>query len=198
MNKALLNEIAKRPDYQEALDSEMQPSYASAFKFAQAAHDGQTYGDGVPYSKHFIDVSVIAMSCSIASKADHNFALVIGVLHDVIEDTDVDFYDITANFGLPVAAAVKALSKDPNVPTDQQMDKVLEQIALEPREVAIVKMADRYCNLRSIQESWSTKKAIRYMEESEKIADRLGGASDCMYQKLVDQIAIYRIVIANR
>ena len=169
----------------------------TVFDFISDAHAGQTYGL-LPYSVHAYSVALTAGVGAVASGADINFAMTVGALHDVLEDTDVSFDQLRAVFGLDVAAAVKALSKDPRLNKSDQMDKVLQNVALEPREVAIVKMADRYENLKTIPTDWSAARALAYALEARKIADALGGASDYMYVKLCKQIDVYQKMIVDR
>jgi (p)ppGpp synthase/HD superfamily hydrolase len=97
----------------------MQPSwsqddYIRAYRFAAAAHHGQMVPcTDLPYIMHlsFVSMEVIA-ALNVEHHRDGNLAVVCALLHDVIEDTDVTYQQVEAEFGERVAEGVLALSKD--------------------------------------------------------------------------------------
>ena len=47
--------------------------------------------------------------------------MTVAILHDTIEDSDVTYQDLVENFGVKVANAVLALSRDESVEFDKQI-----------------------------------------------------------------------------
>lgn len=75
-----------------------------AKRIAYKAHEGQTDMSGMPYIEHPL---VVSYRCgSIDSK-------IVGMLHDVIEDTDVSYDDLRAE-GFPehIIEAVRCVTKE--------------------------------------------------------------------------------------
>ena len=62
---------------------------------------------------------------------DTGFAIQVALLHDTIEDTSATFEELATRFELNVAYAVAALTKNEDLPKDQQMqdDSVLGEFS---------------------------------------------------------------------
>lgn len=115
--------------------------------FAIAAHGQQLYGD-VPYVRHLDDV--------VAILSDYGpLAMVVGYLHDVVEDTDKTIDDIAQEFGDEVARYVEIVT-DPSGKNRKERKEALCRRLHELDAVAhlalIVKAADRLANLRKAVE----------------------------------------------
>ena len=91
---------------------------AQAYKVASLAHEGQKRYTGEPYISHPIEVARILASMHM----DHE-CIMAAMLHDVIEDTNIEKSTIVAQFGEKVAELVDGVSK-------------LKQISFESREQA--------------------------------------------------------------
>ncbi len=130
--------------------------YDRAWRFAAAAHLGQKLpGTDLPYAVH---VALVCMEVMAALRAepgwDEDLAVQCALLHDVVEDTAVSGEEVRATFGASVAAGVLALSKDPALPRSEQMADSLRRIREQPREVWLVKLADRITNLAPPPSYW--------------------------------------------
>ncbi|MEO1494947.1 MAG: HD domain-containing protein [Pseudomonadota bacterium] len=90
-------------------------SIGAAFELALAAHAGQTDKSGEPYIAHVVRV---------AAGVEGTDAIIIALLHDVVEDTDVSLETVADRFGPKIAAAVDALSKRGNEPLEDYMSRV--------------------------------------------------------------------------
>ncbi len=155
--------------------------------FAIRAHQGQKmkYPCDVDYSAHIFGVALTAFE--FAKDENVNFDLVVSValLHDTIEDTSVTYQDIENQFGKEIADGVLALTKNENLPKEQQMEDSLNRILkLDKKEIAIVKLADRCFNTRCRVENWSIEKQEQYSREAKNICDKIG----FYCPKLKDQI----------
>ena len=110
---------------------------SDATTFATAAHDGQVDKAGVPYIQHPLRVmdQTLAWGLPVPIRA-------AAVLHDVVEDTNVEIEEIVAKFGNEVADPLRALTHPRGEPYLGYIDRVIEA---GPYVMAI-KMADMLDN----------------------------------------------------
>lgn len=94
-------------------------------------------------------------------------------------------------FGPAVTDGVLALSKDPGVVKADQMADSLRRIQLQPREIWIVKLADRTANLADPPPHWTIEKRRAYRAEASSIADALGSACAALDARLRARILAY-------
>jgi (p)ppGpp synthase/HD superfamily hydrolase len=165
-----------------------------AFRFAAERHLGQLYpGTDLPYLVHLGQV-VLTLLPALAAQGDldHDLALTCAVLHDTIEDTGTTREEILAGFGAPVASGVAALSKDPRLGREAAMADSLDRIVLEPREIWLVKLADRVANMDARAAHWTAEKHRAYAREARLILDRLGPASEILSLALAERIGAWQ------
>jgi len=116
------------------------------------------------------------------------------ILHDSLEDTELEEATISGQFGHQVLAGVKALTKNESLPTKRaQMEDSLARIMAQPREVAVVKLCDRINNLSPAPAYWGEEKRRAYRAEAELILEQLGAASPVAAVRLRKKIAAYEI-----
>jgi GTP diphosphokinase / guanosine-3',5'-bis(diphosphate) 3'-diphosphatase len=127
-----------------------------AFEVARRAHGKQRRKSGEPYLMHPIEVARICVQ---------EFGLgatsaVAGLLHDVVEDTNVTQEDISREFGAKIsgivesltklgALTIRTLSESPESPQAENFKKILLTISKDVR-VVLIKMADRLHNMRTL------------------------------------------------
>lgn len=172
-----------------------QDKYLKALDFAALHHDGQSVlGTGFPYLNHLFGVSMEVMACIASGDGidDCDLAVICAVLHDTIEDTKVDYSMIEKEFGKKAADGVLALTKNDNLGSNEEKIKdSLARIKKQPREIWIVKLADRINNLKRPPESWSRIKIENYKKMSEIILVELGFASSFLSKRLDNKIKEY-------
>jgi (p)ppGpp synthase/HD superfamily hydrolase len=135
-------------------------------------------GTEMPYVVHVASVAAeVIAALPATSLAEPELAVLCALLHDTIEDTATTHAEVAAAFGAKVADGVQALSKNAALPKGEQMADSLRRIKLQPREVWIVKLADRIVNLAVPPDYWTRDKRVRYRDEALAIADALGAAS---------------------
>ncbi len=123
-----------------------------AIQFATAAHEGQFRYDGVtPYIVHPIDVAEIVY----AAGGDES-QICAALLHDVVEDCEVELATIEKEFGKDVAALVDDLTNRAtldmgNRATRKQFENA--RIAKTSARAKMVKLADIMSNARTINEA---------------------------------------------
>lgn len=172
-----------------------QEIYRKAYRFAAEAHNGQALpGTNLPYIMHisFVCMEVMAaLECE--SDRNGNLAIQCALLHDVIEDSDVTFEGVAAEFGAEVAAGVLALTKNARLDKTVQMEDSLRRIQKQPFEVWLVKMADRISNLGPPPLDWKRDKIGRYRKEAIEIHSALEEASAFLSDRLFRKIKAYEI-----
>ena len=116
------------------------------------------------------------------------------LLHDTLEDTATTFADLEQSFGSEIARGVLALTKDKKLPgKEAQMQESLACILEQPREVWMVKLADRITNLQPPPAYWDVEKIQRYRAEAVHIMETLAEASPYLSGRLREKIDRYAI-----
>lgn len=174
---------------------EVQNQYQKAIIFATSKHmeKGQKVPDtDMPYVVHLSNVAmeiIIAASNSDNFKLD--FAVQVALLHDTIEDTSTKIEELENKFGTKIAQAVSALTKNSNLPKDEQMQDSLSRIKVLQPEVWAVKLADRITNLQSPPSYWNNQKKINYQNEARIILEELKAGNEFLAMRLETKIAEY-------
>jgi GTP diphosphokinase / guanosine-3',5'-bis(diphosphate) 3'-diphosphatase len=122
-----------------------------AYKFTDVAHAGQVRHSGEPYVSHCVEVARILADLQLDTTT-----VACGLLHDIVEDTDVTVQDVEREFGTEVAQIVDGLTKIANLPMSSREErqvenyrKLLLSIAKDAR-VILIKLADRLHNMRTL------------------------------------------------
>ena len=171
-----------------------QDTYIKAYRFAAEAHNGQLVpGTDLPYIVH---ISLVAMEITAALAVEQvdnpDLAVQVALLHDTIEDTDVTYDDVKEQFGTDVADGVMALTIDETIGPDlgkferrwMQLEDYLSRIKQQPREIWMVKMADRITNLQPPPEHWDDRMIERYRDGAKLIYKELAPASEFLGERL--------------
>ena len=177
-----------------------QDQYIKAWNFASVAHNQQLVpGTDNPYINHIGLVAMEVMSaCSrqtiVRSTSEQaTLAVLCALLHDTIEDTTTTYDDLVEQFGLEVAKGVLALTKDNALPTKQaKMVDSLNRIKQQPKDVWLVKLADRITNLQIPPAHWNKEKINNYSLEATLILTELGSANEYLGTRLKNKIADYQ------
>lgn len=162
---------------------------ARAFLVAYGAHSGVMRKSGEPYIVHPIEVANILAQMRLDGET-----MAAGLLHDVVEDTDVTLAQLQELFGERVAQLVDGTTKlgkiqwlpDSEDVTTRQ-DREREQQAESLRKmflamvddigVVLIKLADRLHNMRTLG-SMRRDKQVRIAQQTMEIyaplANRLG------------------------
>ena len=116
---------------------------------------------------------------------------IVALLHDVIEDTPCTYEDVLDHFPRPVADAVLALTKNEELPREEQIPDSLGRIKSMPKEVWSVKLADRISNMHEPPPSWSREKKVKYREDARLILSELRGGNAYLESRLSGLIQAY-------
>jgi len=167
--------------------------FVRALDFAARAHGEQKVpGTGFPYVVHVTKVAAeVLRACVETPGLDADLALACALLHDSVEDAGVTRDELAKHFGPEVAAGVAALTKDETLPKEQRMADSLARIRQQPREVWLVKLADRVTNLEEPPHDWSREKRLAYQAEARAIHAALAEAHAGLGARLEARIEDY-------
>jgi guanosine-3',5'-bis(diphosphate) 3'-pyrophosphohydrolase len=149
-----------------------------AYVFAARAHKGQVRRSGEAYLSHPLEVAAM-----LADMHLDRTTLAAGLLHDVLEDTEVTAAEIKEAFGKDVAALVEGVTKISRVQTaspETRRAETIRKIILamtDDLRVIFIKLADRIHNLKTLKfldEEKQTQIARETLEIYVPIANRLG------------------------
>jgi GTP diphosphokinase / guanosine-3',5'-bis(diphosphate) 3'-diphosphatase len=156
------------------------PLIRKAYEFSDRVHAGQLRETGDHYIEHCLEVAFI-----LAEQHMDSTTIAAGLLHDVVEDTQVTIEEIQKEFGDEIAHMVNGLTKLSNLTykstTEKQVDYFRKMILSmsEDIRVIIIKLADRLHNMSTIDPLPLDRKqpiAIETREIYAPIAHRLGMA----------------------
>lgn len=168
-----------------------QDLFKTTVDFAAKAHaDQKIISSGAPYVVHVVKVATEIL-CVADGSFDVDFAMQCALLHDCVEDAGVTWGELERTFGKRVADGVQALTKDEKIPRIDRMVDALRRILTQPREVAMVKLADRITNMEPPPAQWSAEKVREYRAEANRIHDMLKDAHAGLAKRLHEKIAVY-------
>ena len=149
-----------------------------AYIVARDAHDGQMRSSGDPYITH-----PVAVALNLAKMHLDHETLMAALLHDVIEDTEVEKQDLADLFGDTVAELVEGVSKLDKLKFDNKEEMQAENFRkmvlamVQDIRVILIKLADRTHNMRTLESLRPDKRrriARETLEIYAPIANRLG------------------------
>ncbi len=126
-----------------------------AYRVANKAHSGQVRVSGEPYISHSMAVAKILCSLGVDIKT-----VAAGLLHDVLEDSEMTRAQLVAEVGEEVTALVDGVTKISTLACANAAEPHLEKQAYNMRKmliatakdvrVILIKLADRLHNMRTI------------------------------------------------
>jgi GTP diphosphokinase / guanosine-3',5'-bis(diphosphate) 3'-diphosphatase len=153
-------------------------SLDAVFQFAYEHHNNQRRDSGEPYLMHPLHVATILADMRMDLVTVHT-----GLLHDIVEDTNVGIEEIRRTFGEEVARCVDGVTKLGKLSFMSAEDRQAESFRkmllamVDDIRVIIVKLADRLHNMRTLQ-YLSAERRQRISQETFEIyapiAHRLG------------------------
>jgi len=99
----------------------------------------------IPYIVHILDVTSILMKNNCSERV-----IVSGILHDIIEDTDVTIDEIRNQFGTEVSEIVSKLSEDKSKTWEERKQKNMDTLMHGSEEMMLVRCADILSNAKDL------------------------------------------------
>lgn len=159
-----------------------------AYRTAAARHGDQLRKSGEPYIIHPICVAMILADLELDKES-----IIAGILHDVVEDTDMTLQQVAQEFGEEIAMLVDGVTKltqinwsreelkdDQRVAEDEIQAENLRKMFLAMAKdirVILIKLADRLHNMRTLQYTPPHRQKVKAKETLDifsPIAARLG------------------------
>ncbi len=150
-----------------------------AYAVAKKAHSGQFRKSGEPYIIHPLCVGIILTELKLDKES-----ISAGLLHDVVEDTDMTLEELEDLFGSEVAFLVDGVTKlgqigDISDKTEEQAENLKKMFIAMAKDirVLIIKLADRLHNIRTLNFRKPEKRikvARETMDIYAPLAQRLG------------------------
>lgn len=176
-----------------------------AFNTSMEAHKGMRRRSGDPYIYHPLAVAQIAVD----EIGLGTTSIIAALLHDVVEDTEMELEDVEREFGTKIAKIIDGLTKISGVfeyGSSEQAENFRKMLLTlsEDVRVILVKLADRLHNMRTL-DSMPRHKQLRIASETmylyAPLAHRLGlyaikSELEDLYLKYTDGEA-YRNIVEN-
>lgn len=159
-----------------------------AYYKAETAHSGQTRKSGEPYFTHCVAVANILAEMKLDAEA-----VSAALMHDIIEDTEVTYDELHAEFGKTIADLVQGVTKLTKLPinidkevngrrprdTDRELEYIRKMLLTmgDDVRVVLIKLADRLHNMRTLGYMRPLKQeqiARETMDIYAPLANRLG------------------------
>lgn len=145
---------------------------AKAIDFAAREHSPQRRKGAAaePYVNHLAEVA--ALVAEATQGADANL-VIAAYLHDTIEDCEVPYEILLAEFGKDVADLVREVTDDKNLLKTERKRLQVEHARSATPRAKHIKLADKISNLNSILASppadWSAERKREYFEWAAKV-----------------------------
>lgn len=145
------------------------PLLRKAYEFSNKAHQGQFRESGDPYIQHCLEVAFI-----LAEQHLDTDTITAGMIHDVIEETNIKLEEIEKEFGEGIAKLVDGVTKIGEIKFESAEEeqaeyyrKMLLSMAKDIR-VIIIKLADRLHNMRTL-DALPREKQLRIAQETKEV-----------------------------
>ncbi len=176
-------------DYLPAIQPNEVGLITAAYQLAERAHSGQKRRSGEPYFTHCVAVASILAEMKLDAET-----IAAGLLHDVVEDSDITGEALQSEFGSTIAKLVDGVTKLKNLPiknvspvgdsrrtstVNREMEYIRKMLLTmgDDVRVVLIKLADRLHNMRTLGYMPPNKQqaiAQETMDIFAPLANRLG------------------------
>ncbi|MEK7497157.1 MAG: HD domain-containing protein [Patescibacteria group bacterium] len=171
----------------------MSPKLLKALNFAAIAHHGQKRADGItPYIVHPFAVGFILLKYGYSEDV-----VIVGILHDVIEDTKFSEIDIRKRFGKRISTMVLGVTENNKITSNKEKFKLYKyNLKKSDNNTKAICAADMLHNRQSILMELENKfdiwKALgtnkgRYLKKS---YEKLTIIKEAINNELVQEVEI--------
>ncbi len=174
----MLNRIEKFKQKLTRYTEKERERIIEAAKWAKELHSEQQRASGEPYFIHPLQVAEILIDMQLDCEA-----VIAALLHDILEDTQIEEAELRRRFGRQVSALVDGVTKisivkakSKSVQESETIRKMLFAMTKDIR-VIIIKLADKFHNMSTLQYLPKEKRksiATECLDIYAPLADRLG------------------------
>jgi GTP diphosphokinase / guanosine-3',5'-bis(diphosphate) 3'-diphosphatase len=104
-----------------------------------------------------------------------------------IEDTETTEEELCTTFGDEIAQIVVEMTDDKSLPKEERKRLQIEHTHRMSREGALVKLADKICNLRDVAANpplgWNLERQVEYFDWAKAVVDGLPRVSEYLLTK---------------
>ncbi len=173
MNPAVEELLALKPH----ISKEEQDLITNAFHYSQKAHTGQVRNSGEPYFTH-----VFATAKILAEMNADPITISAGLLHDLVEDTEITAEELQKHFGEEIVTLVEGVTKLGHLKyqgVERHAESLRKFFIASANDIRVVtiKLADRLHNISTLKHVRPEKQkriALETLEIYARLADRLG------------------------
>lgn len=149
-----------------------------AYEFAQNAHEGHTRYSGEPYFNHLVETAKTLAQIGMGPRT-----IAAGLLHDSIEDVDIQPEDIEQAFGTEILFLVQGVTKLGHIKyrgAERHTESLRKLFVATSQDIRVlmIKLADRLHNMRTLhsipREDKRKRIAMETLEIYAPLAYRLG------------------------
>jgi (p)ppGpp synthase/HD superfamily hydrolase len=127
-----------------------------------------------PYINHLLEVADLVANATAEPDVP---AVIAALLHDCIEDAGVTRQEIAERFGDEIAGVVVELTDDKSLEKEERKRLQVVNAAKKSPRAALVKLADKVSNLRSMLNSppadWDEERRRQYFIWAKQVVDGL-------------------------
>lgn len=148
-----------------------------AYHFAEHAHKDQLRNSGEPYFTHVFETAKTLATLGMDTKT-----IVAGLLHDVLEDTNIKEEELEREFGKEIVELVKGVTKLGTMKyrgSERHVESLRKFFLAMSNDlrILIIKLSDRLHNVRTLKHVRPDKQkriALETIEIHARLADRIG------------------------
>jgi GTP diphosphokinase / guanosine-3',5'-bis(diphosphate) 3'-diphosphatase len=148
--------------------------HAVSFAAEKHRHQRRKDKEASPYINHPIALASVLTG---VGGIEDVVVLQAALLHDTVEDTDTTYEELVEQFGQQVADIVMEVTDDKQLEKARRKALQIERAPDTSREAALVKLADKICNLRDVASSppdrWTLERRQEYFDWARRVVDGL-------------------------
>jgi guanosine-3',5'-bis(diphosphate) 3'-pyrophosphohydrolase len=156
---------------------------AAAFAADKHRHQRRKDADASPYINH--PLALADLLANVGGVTDP-VVLCAAILHDTIEDTETDYAELVAAFGVEIADVVAEVTDDKNLKPAERKRLQVVKAASKSERAKLVKLADKTCNLRDLASTppvdWPLDRRREYFDWAAQVVAGLRGVSPRLEQ----------------
>jgi len=177
-----------------ALNEKDAEAVLGAAIFATEKHKSQVRSNEkkTPYIIHPIEVADLVMKIGHVYDKD---VLITALLHDVMDDTQTTYEQITSLYGTKVSSYLEEMTSKQGLSLKEQKKQQIMQAFRQNPSVAIIKLSDKLSNLKTLATSpppsWSRDRIDQYFQWAQTVIENLPESNQLLKKAVKNVISDY-------